>query len=248
MPSQIGNCNCCKCDDCRCKVVLYKCGGFWAPPPKVICKQNTISGRFIFENSADCGGCTCCVQEGCTISKICLDKTYVFKFRVYGHLETSRRGMHKGKISYRKICCNGQERPWIPIVEIASEGGGEKCCLSLVQKECKIILKPGKYEFQFNANSVDGKDHCGNFLHYDGKWCKYVKGQPCCPTLPEIDDEPSNLCCSVTDNECCPIPTCMPRCQSSINPSCNECPQDCAHDPCVESGWIIISCNEINLA
>lgn len=249
MPSQIGNCNCCKCDDCKCKSVLFKCGGSWSPPPVVQCKKNTINGRFVFENSYDCGGCKCCVQEGCTISKICLDKTYVFKFRVYGHLETSREGMHRGEIYYRKICCNGSKKAWKKAVGIASEGGGGKCCRSLVKKDCKITLARGKYEFKFVANSVDGDDHCDNFLQYDVKWCKYVKDKYCCPVLPGID-EPNTLCCSVAVNPCCPPPVCIPRGKcNQENPSCDECPPGCGEDPCVANGWIILNCPDtLNLA
>ena len=248
MPSQLGNCNCCKCDDCRCKVVLYKCGGSWSPAPQVVCRKNSISGRFVFEDSADCGGCKCCTQEGCTISKICLDKAYVFKFRVYGHLETSRAGMHIGEIHYRKICCNGKKKAWKRVAHVASEGGGLKCCRSCPTNECKITLARGKYEFKFSANSVDGEDHCGNFLQYDVKWCKYVKDKRCCPTLPAVL-EPSNLCCSVTDNPCCPPPVCSPnpKCNQE-NPSCDECSPECGSDPCLNGGWIIIPCDTINLA
>ena len=208
MPSQLGNCNCCKCDDCKCKVVLYKCGGFWAPAPTVKCGRNSVSGRFVFENSADCGGCKCCVQEGCTISKICLDKTYVFRFRVYGHLEKSRGGMHIGEIFYRKICCNGKKKGWKRVVHVA-----------------------------FKANSVDGLDHCGNFLQYDVKWCKNVIGKNCCPSLPDMESV-SDFCCSISTNPCCPPPECVP------SSKCDECPED----PCTANGWIIIPCSEINLA
>lgn len=248
MPSQLGNCNCCKCDDCRCKIVLYKCGGSWSPAPKVVCKKNTISGRFIFENSADCGGCKCCVQEGCTISKICLDKPYVFKFRVYGHLEKSRAGMHIGEIHYRKICCDGKKKAWKRVVHVESEGGGLKCCRSRPFDECKITLASGKYEFKFSANSVDGEDHCGNFLQYDVKWCKYVKDKECCPNLPGMADV-DDFCCSVTTNECCAPPSCIPstKCNQE-DPSCDECPPGCGSDPCVENGWIIVPCDSINLA
>jgi hypothetical protein len=248
MPSQLGNCNCCKCDDCRCKVILYKCGGSWAPAPTVKCGRNSVSGRFVFENSADCGGCKCCVQEGCTVSKICLDKTYVFKFRVYGHLETSRAGMHIGEIYYRKICCNGKKKSWKRVVHVESEGGGLPCCKSRPVDVCKIKLARGKYEFKFKANSVDGLDHCGNFLQYDVKWCKNVIGKSCCPTLPGME-EVSDFCCSVTNNPCCPPPTCIPlgKCNQE-DPSCDECPPGCGTDPCVAHGWIIIPCDSVNLA
>jgi len=249
MPSQIGNCNCCKCSDCKCKVVLFKCGGSWVPPPIVKCGSNTISGRFSFEDSWDCGGCLCCAQQGCTISKICLDKTYTFKFRVYGHLETSRSGMHKGEIYYRKICCNGSKKGWKKAVGIASEAEGKKCCKKLVKKDCKIILGKGKYEFKFKADSVDGDDHCGNFLQYDVKWCKYVKGKDCCPQLPGVE-EPDPFCCSTIKNPCCPPPVCRPRGKcNQENPSCDECPPGCGSDPCADAGWIILDCpGSINLA
>lgn len=250
MASQTGNCNCCKCDDCKCKTVLFKCGGYWAPPPTVKCRSNTISGKFIFENSAECGGCVCCRQQGCTISKICLDKNYVFKFRVYGHLETTRSGKHKGEIYYRKICCDGKKQAWKKAVGIASEQINDvKCCKNLVKKDCKIILGKGKYEFKFSADSVDEIDHCNNYLQYDVKWCKHVKGKYCCPTLPGIE-EPTDLCCSVTNNECCQPPTCIPtgKCNQE-NPSCDECPPGCGDDPCVAAGWIILKCPDlINLA
>lgn len=230
MPSQIGNCHCCKCDDCKCKVILYKCGGSWSPAPRVECKKNTISGRFSFDNSYDCGGCVCCVQKGCTISKICLDKTYVFKFRIYGHLEKYRAGMHIGEIFYRKICTKKNAKPWKKVVSVSSPGGNQKCCLGLAQNECRIKLGRGKYEFKFTADSVDGEDHCGNFLQYDVKWCKYVPGKDCCPTLPEVP-EPSDTCCSTLILPCCPEPQCTPS---------DNCTANCDTDPCVSGGWIIV--------
>lgn len=242
MSSQTGNCNCCKCCDCRCKVILYKCGGFWAPAPTVKCGKNSVNGRFIFEDSYDCGGCKCCRQEGCTVSKICLDKAYVFKFRVYGHLETSVGGRHHGNIFYRKICCDGKKNPWKRVVHVESESGGGLCCKSLVQNECKIVLAKGKYEFKFHADSIDGEDHCGNYLEYDVKWCKYVKDKYCCPNLPGIPT-PTSACCSSIINECCPPPVCIPL------EKCDQCPPRCeAQDPCVAHGWIILPCDSINLA
>lgn len=241
MPSQIGNCNCCKCCDCRCKVVLYKCGGSWSPAPKVKCKKNSVNGRFVFEDSYDCGGCKCCRQEGCTVSKICLDKKYVFKFRVFGHLETSTGGRHHGDIFYRKICCNGRKKSWKRVVHVESEADGDVCCKSLVQDECRIILPKGKYEFKFRADSIDGEDHCGNFLEYDVKWCKYVKNKDCCPKFKE-PPVPTSACCSAAINPCCPPPECIPRY------NCGQCPPACdAMDPCVAHGWIILSCDDINL-
>lgn len=239
MSSQTGkNCTCCKCDDCRCKVVLYKCGGQWAPAPKVSCSSNKIHGSFVFDDSYDCGGCVCCRQQGCTISKICLDKPYVFKFRIFGLLETKSAGKHIGEILYRKICSGKNKKPWKSIVKVSSSGGGDPCCKALVEKDCKIILGKGKYEFKFTADSVDGEDHCGNYLTYDAKWCKYVVDKDCCPILPEISVG-DILCCSTAVMPCCPEPQCTP----SAN-----CINNCDTDPCLSGGWIILPCDAINLA
>jgi hypothetical protein len=156
--------------------------------------------------------------------------------------------MHIGEILYRKICCNGKQKAWKRVVHVESEGGGDKCCKSLVKDQCKIILPRGKYEFKFTANSVDGDDHCGNFLQYDVRWCKYVKDKECCPRLSD-PPEPSSLCCSVSANECCAPPVCIPNANcNQEDPSCDECPPGCGTDPCVSHGWIIIPCDSINLA
>ena len=276
--SQIGKCNCCKCKDCKCKVSLYKCGGSWSPVPKVKCKNNSIFGKFIFEDSIDCGGVTCeeysdintseslfagkgqrdlssiagkdveyvgsaglcCTQQGCTHSKICLDKKYVFKFRVSGLVESSRAGKHKGDIYYRKICCTGKKNGWKKLVSVESKGGGPPCCLDLVEDSCKIILPEGKYEFRFRADAVDSLDHLDNFLQYDAKWCPYVKGEDCCPNLPPPPVLPSLLCSGSFDPIwCCPPPVCVPniRCNQT-NPNCNECSSDCGNDPCTSKGWL----------
>ena len=104
-----------------------------------------------------------------------------------------------------------------------------------LMKEIIAAVKSNAEEIK--ANSVDGLDHCGNFLQYDVKWCKNVIGKNCCPSLPDMESV-SDFCCSISTNPCCPPPECVP------SSKCDECPED----PCTANGWIIIPCSEINLA
>jgi hypothetical protein len=244
MPSQLGKCRCCKCDDCKCRIILERGGGFWAPPPVVKCKRNTVHGRYIFKDSFDCSGFMCDRQEGCTVSKVCLDRTNVFRIRVWGQLEIYRSGMHIGKIQYRKLHCNKPNTSWTTLVEISSKGAGIKCCKACVCDECLIKLPRGKYEFRFSADSVDGIDHCENYLQYDMKWCpiqckdrrkKNCNIENCCPKLPEPPGC-NTLCCSGLVNPCASV-FCAPAC---------DCPPGYV-DPCTEFGWIIIPCDSISL-
>lgn len=226
MGSQTSKCVCCKCKDCKCQIITEKNGGYWAPAPKVVCNKNSVHGRYIFKDSCDCGGDNCEIQEGCAVSKLCLTHTYRFKVRVWGQLEAWRSGFHRGKIEYRKISCSKREG-WKTLVEVKSEGGGEKCCVKCVKKVCDIKLARGKYEFKFTATSVDGVDHCNNYLQYDIKWCKASSG--CQPVLRE---EPS---CS---NGCCPSSGCPP-CERWTGTICQPClPQ---------KSWNVISCDSISL-
>lgn len=227
MGSQTSKCVCCKCKDCRCEIITETNGGKWLPPPKIVCNKNYVHGRFIFQDSCDCQGYNCKRQEGCTVSKLCLGHTYRFKVRVWGQLETLRSGFHIGKILYRKISCNQNRTNWKTLVEISSEGNGNKCCKSCVSKICDIKLTRGKYEFKFTADSVDGKDHCGTYLQYDMRWCKASAG--CLPTLPS---EPTcnTLCCSTAG---------CADCERRSGNICVQCP-----DPVP---WNIIPCDSISL-
>lgn len=209
MPSQLGKCPCCTCKDCKCISITEKgikgIGG-WKPPPKIICKKNDLYGKFIFEDSCDCGGMNCCRQRGCTNSIICLDKKTVFRFRITGCLETTRDGKHIGTISYRKIGCKKTE-DFSEILRVESKKtSSRRCCRAGNGKTCEIILNKGKYEFKFTADSVDEIDHCENVLRYYGRWCYWQKDKKVCPKLPVpvICDE---LCCSVAPLDC---DVCMP--------------------------------------
>jgi hypothetical protein len=214
MPSQLGKCPCCNCNDCKCthivqkgvKVTPFGYGG-WTPAPKIICKKNEAYGQFIFEDSCDCGGDNCCRQKGCTTSILCLDKKYVFRLRIQGCLETSRDNHHIGTISYRKIGCGKKKEPFKKLLEISSKNNYRKCCRSNIHKTCEVILPKGKYEFKFTADSVDHKDHCENILRYYMKWCAWEKDKKVCPRLPKL---PSCevYCCSVAPISC---EDCMPE-------------------------------------
>lgn len=229
MGSQTSKCVCCKCKDCNCKIITEKNGGKWAPAPTVICRKNTVHGRYVFDNSCDCQGFNCKRQEGCTVSKICLSHTFLFKVRVWGQLEAKRSGYHVGKIQYRKISCS-ERTSWKTLVQVASEAGGDKCCVKCVKKVCEMKLPRGKYEFKFTADSVDGVDHCNNYLQYDMKWCRIYPGQEC---KIKLESEPgcNDYCCSTAN--------------------CNDCERRSDDNICVKCPdpipWNIIPCDSISL-
>lgn len=227
MGSQTSGCVCCKCKDCRCQIITEKNGGKWAPAPKVVCNRNSVHGRYLFQDSCDCQGYNCKRQEGCTVSKLCLSHTYQFKIRVWGQLEAKRSGYHIGKIEYRKISCSGRQN-WKTVVKVESIGQDKKCCVSCVQKICEIKLPRGKYEFRFTADSVDGIDHCNNYLQYDMRWCRLDKG--CLPTL-----APPPQC----SDYCCSTANCLDCERRSNDNICVKCP-----DPIP---WNIIPCDSISL-
>lgn len=231
MPSQLGKCPCCTCDDCKCTSITQKgvkltprgYGG-WSPAPTIICKKNEVFGQFIFEDSCDCGGENCCRQKGCTTSTLCLDKKHVFKLRIQGCLETSRDDKHIGTIWYRKIGC-GTKKPFTKLIEISSKSQDKECCRSDIHKTCEIILAKGKYEFKFTADSVDNKDHCVNILRYYMKWCVWQKDKKVCPRLPKM------VGCDIY---CCSV---------AVIP-CEECMPDYKT---ICSGYQVIDCNSIGL-
>jgi hypothetical protein len=227
MGTQTSKCVCCKCKDCKCKIITQRNGGRWAPPPTVVCNKNFVHGRFLFEDSCDCQGYNCQRQEGCTVSKICLSHTYRIKVRVWGQLEALRSGFHKGTIEYRKISCSKREG-WKTLVEISSEAEGKPCCVKCVKKVCEIKLARGKYEFRFKADSIDGKDHCNNYLQYDMKWCRITS--PCPPVL---RPEPgcNSLCCSTAN---------CPDCHRRSNKACVPCPD--------RTQFNVVPCDSISLA
>lgn len=230
MGSQTSSCVCCKCKDCTCKIITETNEGKWAPPPVVKCSKNTVYGRFVFRDSCDCQGKNCKRQQGCTVSKICLSHTYLFKIRIWGQLEALRKGMHIGKIEYRKILCSGRQG-WKTLVQVSSIGQGKKCCVLCPEKMCEMKLPRGKYEFRFTADSVDEIDHCNNYLQYDMKWCRILPDHIC---KLKLDNPPmcSTNCCS--GGNC---PPCERRDEKSG--ICVKCP-----DPIP---WNIIPCDSISL-